>query len=148
MKPRANPGRRAFTLIELLIVLGVIAILSSLALPNMVTSRKSANEASAIASLRQIALAQETYRSRQAVKAYGALSALGGSDLLDSMLVAGQKSGYIFSQPADAPPTADQYVVIATPMAHAGDRHFRVDESGVIRVADGEPATATSPPLQ
>ncbi len=139
-------SRRAFTLVELLIVLGIIVILSSLALPNMVASRKSANEASAIASMRQIASAQETWRGRHGGEGYATLGNLGGAGLLDTLLSGGHKSGYTFTQPVD--PTDLRYTVLATPGTHAGDRHFLLDESGVIRAAQGEPADATSSPIQ
>lgn len=127
-------------------MLAVIVILASMALPNMMSSRKSANEASAIASLRQISSAQETYRGRHGGVGYAPLSDLGGSDLLDTLLTGGHKSGYAFSEPVE--PTAQGFTILATPDPHAGDRHFRLDESGVIRAAYGEPATAASPPIQ
>lgn len=127
-------------------MLAVIVILASMALPNMITSRKSANEASAIASLRQISSAQETYRGRHGGQGYATLGSLGGSDLLDTMLTDGHKSGYTFSEPVE--PTAQGFTILATPDPHAGDRHFRLDETGVIRAAHGEPADASSPPIQ
>jgi prepilin-type N-terminal cleavage/methylation domain-containing protein len=56
----ASPDRRAhgFTLIELLIVVAVIAVLSSMAIPNILASRLTANEAVAVAALRSIIAAQ------------------------------------------------------------------------------------------
>ncbi|MBI4713013.1 MAG: prepilin-type N-terminal cleavage/methylation domain-containing protein [Planctomycetes bacterium] len=47
-----------FTLIELMIVVAIIAIIAAISVPNLITGRISANEASAIASLR-ILLTQE-----------------------------------------------------------------------------------------
>ncbi len=52
-----------FSLIELLIVVAVIGIIAALAVPNLVQSRKAANEASAIASVRNLVTAQITYAS-------------------------------------------------------------------------------------
>ena len=50
-----------FSLIELLIVVAVIGIIAALAVPNRVQSKKAANEASAIASVRNLVTAQITF---------------------------------------------------------------------------------------
>lgn len=51
-----------FSLIELLIVVAIILIIAAIAIPNLMRSRISANEASAASSLRTITSAQVTYR--------------------------------------------------------------------------------------
>lgn len=53
---------RGFTIIELMIVCTIIAIVASIAIPSFLHARMSANEASAIGSLRAIATAQVTLR--------------------------------------------------------------------------------------
>src|SRR5437879_5955560 len=52
---------RGFSLIELLIVVAIILVLAAIAIPSLLRSRISANEASAVASLRSINTAQVTY---------------------------------------------------------------------------------------
>ncbi len=52
---------RGFSLIELLIVVAIILIIAAIAIPNLLRSRISANEASAVNSLRQINTAQTAY---------------------------------------------------------------------------------------
>ncbi len=50
-----------FTLIELLTVVGLIGIISAIALPGLLRARMSGNEASTIASLRAISSAQSAF---------------------------------------------------------------------------------------
>ena len=57
---KTNAG---FTLVEIMIVVLIIALLASIAIPNILRARVNANDSSAQASLRAIATAMETYLS-------------------------------------------------------------------------------------
>lgn len=130
-------NRNGFTLIELMIVVGIIGILAAIAIPNMLRARTEANEASAIGDLRVIGAAQVTYNSAR--NTYGDFAALTtevagpGSGLLQNDWSEGRKkSGYTFTMPSV---TATSFECFADPaeVGVTGVRYFRVDASGVVR---------------
>ena len=60
-----------FTLIELMIVVAIIAIIASIAIPKLMSARLSANEAAAISTLRSISSAQAQIQSSGAIDTDG-----------------------------------------------------------------------------
>jgi len=136
--------RKGFTLIELMIVVAIIAIIAAIAIPSLLTAKKSGHEASVIASLRTLSSVQEQYRSR--FSTYGSLANLSAASYIDSVLGSGNKNGYTFVMTA----AVDTWACTAVPttIGTTGDRGFRIDNSGVIRFsADGSAPTASASPL-
>jgi type IV pilus assembly protein PilA len=89
-----------FTLIELMIVVGIIAIIAAIAIPNLVEARKSANELTTIAMLRTLHTSQTLFREADregdGLIDYGSLAELEATDLIDAVLGSGTRSGYEF----------------------------------------------------
>jgi len=151
--------QRGFSLIELLIVVAIILIIAAIAIPNLVHSKMSANEASAVGSMRTLNTAIITYST-----VYGgyphALSNLGpaspatsaSADMIDSVLASGTKTGYRFSYSpgaTDASGNVLNYSIAGQPVVvgSTGHRFFFTDQSGVIRANTGGIADANSTPI-
>lgn len=162
--------QKGFSLIELLIVVGIILIIAAIAIPSLLRSRIAANNAAAASTLRTVNTAEITYLSSYAADGYaqslrrlgpnGIVCTVGPTDfrhacLIDEDIACASASGpcpksgfnYFLSgtAPAAGQPAGD-YIVSASPLSigFSGDRNFCTEPDAVVRkTLDG----VTPPPL-
>jgi type IV pilus assembly protein PilA len=156
---KTNKTRKemGFSLIELLIVVAIILIIAAIAIPNLMRARMSANESSAVSSVRTINTGEITYQSTYPTVGYAtALVNLGGplgaacvpssttACLIDSVLAnngnpaASGKSGYSFTTGTGTVAAGINvgYTILAVPMIvnQTGIRGFCAEQDAVVRV--------------
>ena len=158
--------RLGFTLIELMIVVAIIAIIAAIAIPNLLRSRMSANEASASGCMRTISSGETAFQTAAFVDTdgdgqgdYGTLAQLADPDgggvtppFVDAVLGGGNKQGYTYTVAvtAGAAAVSPAYTCTAVPgtAGVTGYRQYFVDDTGVIRfTSDGSAVSVASPPL-
>jgi prepilin-type N-terminal cleavage/methylation domain-containing protein len=152
--------QEGFSLIELLVVVAVILIIAAIAIPNLLRARASANEASAVSSIRIMSTACLTYNSTYgqfpALQANmgptnGATPSSSEADLLDSSLGTANavKSGYAVVYVAGTSTPISSYTINADPVVQNGTgvRHFYTDQSDVIRANPSVTATVNDSPV-
>ena len=142
-------NNRGFSLIELLIVVVIIGLIAAIAIPNMLSARRAANEGSSVSGLRTLYGANISYAATVGTGSYAgtvgtvgtsSLTDLLGANLIDSALAAGEKSGYLYvgNRLAATPTTLESFYFASNPatpsgVVMTGTKRFGVATEGVIR---------------
>ncbi len=149
--------QRGFSLIELLIVIAIILIILTFALPQMGKAREQAQEVGAIQALKTINQMEIQYQSQfgnyattlaQLGPPTGSGTAEGpdAAGLIPASLAAGSTGGYNFT--LTATPTGYSATAVPKVFNSTGRRTFYTDQTGVLRENWGQEApTPTSPEL-
>lgn len=147
-----NRDDHGFSLIELLIVVAIILIIAAIAIPNLLRSRQSANQAAAVANVRTITTAAVSYWVTYSNGYPPSLASLGGTTnpatckqaiLIDEVIATApnQNNGYqyayageqgnVANPPAGCTAGFNGYVVSAVPLV--------VGTTGLISYCSTEP---------
>jgi len=129
-------GVRGFSLLELLIVVAIILIIATIAVPALLRSKQSANESSAVANLRTINTAEATYILSSSGN-YGTIPELITAGLMDSRFST-SVSGYQYDVSSFVGGFTGQAMPAGT---NAGRYGFYILADSVIRYATSSSST-------
>ncbi|MFQ5817882.1 MAG: type IV pilin protein [Terriglobia bacterium] len=163
MRRRSAAG---FSLIELMIVIAIIMVLITMAMPSIMATLQRAHEAAAVSMLRSLHTAQEGYRisNQEYADDFRLLTEFGQASQGGDVLL---YSNYIFRLNRGEPKEGkeekeekkeekkngeeewDEWECTAEPVRARGSaRYFYIDDTGIIRYEFGNFATSSSPVLQ
>jgi len=129
-----------FLFLAFLVMAGLIFIVDR----GVRESKRPGPEASAMSSVRQLVISQQSYSATIGNGTYAAsLGSLSASKVVDSVLATGTKDGYTFTVSTDA--GNDSFAIYARPITYGetGMRSFFADETGEIRATtEDRPATS------
>jgi type IV pilus assembly protein PilA len=158
MEPDRSRRRyaRGFSLIELLIVIAIILIILTIAVPKMGVAQMNAREMAVVREIQTVNTAQAQYMS-QFGKFAASMAELGppasggpgaaAADLIPGSLSSGDKDGYNFILAA----TPSGYSLNVNPKVYnsTGRRSFYSDQNMIIHQNwSAEPANASSPEMK
>lgn len=127
--------KRGFTLVEIMIVVGIITLLAFIAFPSLLRSRITANESVAQSTLKAISTAFETYAAANSATYPVAETDLTGANppYLNQAYQGQSLQGYTYTYPTL---TATAYCIQAAPLsANSGTKTFSITTGGVLTEA-------------
>ena len=137
--------KQGFTLIELMIVVAIIAIISAIAIPNLLRSRVQTNESAAIQNLRTVVSAQTAFQATNYSFATTFDELTGATPAFLDGDWDPAHGGYLFVLGGDP----DNFTLNANAKQYGvtGNHGYYTDASGVIRYAVMADADGTGAPI-
>lgn len=134
--------KRAFTLVEIMVVVGIVVTLITLTVPNILRSRMVTNEAAALANIKIIADACQifsTSHTNYPVDLDDLVKPVSDPPYIDDVLATGSKQSYdfVYNQ------SGDGFTLRANPsgiFATLNAKYFYTNETGIIRAKAGSTA--------
>ena len=123
-------NQKAFTLVEVMIVVAIIALLAAIAIPNLIRAKVQANETVAQTSLKSIATALENYASIYNIYPTSTSSLLG---VTPPYLTTDYFTGLHFGYSYTANLASYTYLVTAIPSgSNQGTASFTITTGGLL----------------
>ena len=142
-------ARNGFTLVEIMIVVAIVATLTTLVISSVLRARHNANETAALASCRTVLTAAQTFYANSYPHSYPSdlldlVLPVSDPPYIDDVLASGVKQGYEFTY---AFIDSENFTLNADPVVsgRTGTRHFFADERGSIKANAEEEATEDDP---
>lgn len=118
----AKPENKGFTLVEIMVVVGIVALLLSVVIPSMLNVRKAANETNAQATLKSFSAACELYAAANAALYPAAVSDLISDFFPYDPTGAAPRQGYTFTVTF----AGNGYTATATALSNAANWDYQV----------------------
>ncbi|MBI2683067.1 MAG: hypothetical protein HYX26_07630 [Acidobacteriales bacterium] len=129
--------------VEIALLLAIIAMVLFIAVPGLLTGRRSVNESEAASALRTLNTIEVSYHNRHPSVGFTcSLEELHKDGLIDAQLASGTRSGYRLTSSTCRSDSSKSKVITeyewyADPInREMGTRHFCTDQRGVIRASD------------
>jgi prepilin-type N-terminal cleavage/methylation domain-containing protein len=125
-----NKTQKAFTLVEILIVVAIIALLAGIAIPNLLRAKMTSNQSAAQATLKTISTALETYSITNGRYPSDTTSLIGAAPpYLNKDYFTAPNNGYTFT----AAISDYAYTITALPVtASQGTLSYSITTGGVL----------------
>lgn len=144
-----SPGRRGFTLLELVVVIAVIAVMIALLVPAIQAGRESARRLQCRNNLKQIGVALHSYHDTHGVLPFGCgpdddgpVSSLG---TLNARRYSAHSQLLPYLEQTNVSNLIDFEVATFDPYVNAGTGEPLINEHGRVDVVNGEAAAVTIP---